>query len=621
MTNKQGVRRSSILGLAIFGLALAPLSLDAQNAAKPDNDYFNFIEGAVFGGVSYYVPVDAGIGTKYTTDGMIGVRATENFWNYFGLEESVAWYSPHDLRFEHQLTPTVIPALNIHVREAGLNFLGYFTPRTSHLRPFLTIGVEGVGWDPSGHAKQLAAALNPSLGFGPFSSYSSAQLRYGAGIKWQVSPHIGVRADLRASLGGNPTFGLLSYQSAAGAYWIPNNRFIQGLETTIGLSVYLGHRGTAPAAPPPPPPPPPPTARGPLNGGAISASANSVCPGEPVTLTSNASDPQGDRLNYQWTVNGNNQGGNNSTFTFNPNTSGNYRIGLHVSDATTSSVPAVDVSPVTVQVRQYSAPTISGVTATPNSIDYGQTSNLRAVANGSECGGSLRYSWAAAEGTVNGNGPGAQFDSNGVQMNQGDRSRPQSKAVRVTATVTDTRGGSASASTDITVNLPATARHFGDIVFPKDSARVNNCGKRILIEQLYPELTANPNYDVVLVGHIDTSEVPRRGSNRNRTLDHDRVLQTAGVLSGGGGTCASLDRTRIKGEWIGATQESEFIPTSCAVSTTAPKERRGAEVKADEAKNRRVEIWLVPKGMPLPSAARDAKDLPDAELTRIGCPK
>jgi hypothetical protein len=57
------------------------------------------------------------------------------------------------------------------------------------------------------------------------------------------------------------------------------------------------------------------------------------------------------------------------------------------------------------------------------------------------------------------------------------------------------------------------------------------------------------------------------------------------------------------------------------VSTTAPKERRGATIDASEAKNRRVEIWLVPKGMTLPAAARDAKELPDADLTRIGCPK
>ena len=73
--------------------------------------------------------------------------------------------------------------------------------------------------------------------------------------------------------------------------------------------------------------------------------------------------------------------------------------------------------------------------------------------------------------------------------------------------------------------------------------------------------------------------------------------------------------------WIGTTQETEALPTSCSISTTAPKERKGAEVDASEAKNRRVEIWLVPKGMALPPAARDAKELPEAELKKIGCPK
>jgi flagellar motor protein MotB len=222
---------------------------------------------------------------------------------------------------------------------------------------------------------------------------------------------------------------------------------------------------------------------------------------------------------------------------------------------------------------------------------------------------------------VNGNGPNAQFNSASVTFNDNDRSRPQSKQVRITATVTDAKGGSASASGNVTVNFGAQATHFGDIVFPKDSARVNNCGKRVLIEQLYPMLTANPNYDVVLVGHIDSSEVPKPRSPRNRDLDRNRVLNTAAVLSGGSGTCTALDRSRIKGSWVGATQETESLPTSCSVSTTAPKERRGAAVEAGEAKNRRVEIWLVPKGMSLPAAARDAKDLPDADMRKIGCPK
>src|SRR5579883_814437 len=623
MNNTKAIWRYSAVFATVLGLASAPPAARAQNAASPTNDYFNFVEAGVFGGVAYYAPVEAGLGTRFNTDGLVGVRLTENFWNYFGVEENGTVYSNHNLTFKQQPAPNlIIPPLDIHVHEVGLNLLAYLTPRDKALRPFFTIGVGGVFWDPSRHARQLAAALDPALGLQGFNSWNGVQGTYGAGLKWQVSPRIGVRADLRASLGRNPSFGLP--RSAAAGYYIPDNRFIQGLETTIGLSIYFGRRGEKPAPPPPPtpPPPPPPPAAAALNAGAISASATSVCPGDSVTFTSNASHPQGHSLAYQWSVNGTNQGPNSSTFTWTPSNSGTYRIGVHVSDTSgQAAAEPVDVSAVSVTVRSYSAPTVSGVTANPSSIDYGQTSNLRVNASASECGGSLRYSWAAAEGSVTGNGPAAEFNSNGVAMNQNDRSRPQSKQVRVTATVTDSKGGTASGSTEITVNLSEQARHFGDIVFPKDSARVNNCGKRILIEQLYPELTANTNYDVVLVGHIDSAEAPRPGSRRNRNLDRDRVLNTAGVLSGGTGTCAALDRGRIRGSWVGATQESEMVPTSCAVSTTAPRERSGAQVDVNEAKNRRVEVWLVPRGMALPTAARDARELPAAEMNRIGCPK
>ncbi len=400
---------------------------------------------------------------------------------------------------------------------------------------------------------------------------------------------------------------------------------LNGLEVTGGVTIYLGRRGEKPAPPPPPPPPSaPPAIVAPhsLNTGSITASATTVCPGDSVRLSSNASDPEGHRLSYQWSVNGNNQGGNSSDFTFMPNAGGDYRIGLHVSDtAAQNAAGPADVNPISIHVNQYNRPSVS-VTANPSEMERGQTATLHANGTGSECGGTLNYSWMATEGTVTGNGPDAQFNSNSVAFNEGDRSRPQSKQVTVTGTVTDSRGASASASANLTINFAAQIRHFGDIVFPKNSSRVNNCGKRVLIEQLYPLLTANSNYDVVLVGHIDASEAPRGRARRGTPLDEERVLQTAGVLSGGTGTCSSLDASRIKGSWVGATQESESIPTSCAVSTAAPQERRGAAITdTDQAKNRRVEIWLVPKGMQLPAAARNAAELPDAQLKRIGCPK
>lgn len=614
-------RGKILAAIALGAFSLIGTQATAQNAAPPkSDDYFNFFELNVYGGWGNYAKQSGQPFSQLQQGGLMGARTTENFWNYFALEQDFGFFSYHRLVFRAP-TPNGIPLpiFGTHVYQGAFNGVVHFTPRDSKFRPFVTAGVGEANYVPNDSAKKAARELPPEAGFANFRSVSGFELNYGGGLKYQLSPHFGLRMDARGYYGHTPQFGLVPFSPDGGAT-IPRGFRNFGVQLTGGVTLYFGHIGEKPA--PPPPPPPPPTTPHNLSAGSITASSTSVCPGDAVRLHSDASDPEGHRLNYQWSVNGNRDGGDSADFTFTPSSSGDYRIGVHVTD-TASANPAagVDASTVSIHVGTYNKPNVSGLTADPSVLDHGQTSNLHVNATGSECSGALNYSWAASEGTVSGNNADARYDSTSVSFNEADRSRPQSKQVTVTATVTDSKGGSGTDSTNITVNYAAQVKHFGDILFPKGSARVNNCGKRVLIEQLYPMLTSNSNMDVVLVGHIDTTEVPKRGSRKGRNLDRDRVLQTAAVLSGGSGTCASLDRSRIKGVWVGATQETETLPTSCSISTTAPKERRGAEVNATEAKDRRVEIWLVPKGMPLPPAARDAKELPDAELTRIGCPK
>jgi outer membrane protein OmpA-like peptidoglycan-associated protein len=622
-----GAMRFPVLILTTLGaLAVTPNLARAQNAAgSKSDDYFNFIELNAYGGYGKYTRLDSSPPSRIEGGGLMGARITENAWNYFALEQDIGFYSYHKLSFNG---PTqgglALSPFPMHIYQGSFNGVLHVTPRDSKIRPFVTAGIGAAGYVPNGSARGYAQGLPPSAGFTNFGSRSELEGNYGAGLKIQVAPRFGLRFDVRGYIGLSPGFGLPS-SPVNGSAAIISGKVLTGIEITGGLTFYLGHIGGKPAppapAPPPPPPPPPPHD---LTGGAISASATSVCPGDSVRLSSNATDPRGHSLSYQWSVNGSNQGGNSPNYTFTPTSSGDFQIGLHISDtASTNAASAVDAGSVSIHVGAYNPPRVSGLTANPSQLTPGQTANLSVNATGSECSGTLTYNWAATEGTISGTGPNVQYNSGSVAFNQGDRSQPQSKQVTLTATVTDSKGGSGTASTNLAINLPAEAKHFGDIVFPKDSARVNNCGKRVLIEQLYPQLTANSNYDVVLVGHIDPSEAPTSPrSRRNRMLDRDRVLQTAAVLSGGTGTCTSLDTTRIKGSWVGATQDSEFLPTSCTISTTAPKERRGAAIDdTNDAKNRRVEIWLVPRGMALPPAARDARDLPDADLKRIGCPK
>ena len=608
------------------GLLVMPERAAAQNAAgSKSDDYFNFIELNAYGGYGDYAKFASAPTSKIEGGGLMGARVTENIWNYFSLEQDAGFYSYHIFRFRGPIQNGLkLPEFPLHIYQGSFNGVLHVTPRTSRVRPFVTVGIGAAGYVPNGSARTSAQALPPSAGFANFGSRSEFEANYGGGLKVQAGPRFGLRFDVRGYVGFAPQLGLSAVPVNGSAY-LPSNKLLNGVEATGGVTFYFGHIGEKaappPTAPPPPPPPPAPLPHS-LNTGTISASSTSVCPGDAVRLSSDASDPQGHRLNYQWSVNGNNQGQDNSSYVFTPGSSGDFRVGLHITDTGANAANAVDANPISIHVGAYNAPAVSGLTADPSTLERNQTARLHVNATGSECSGTLSYNWAASEGTITGTGPDVQFNPASVSFNEGDRSRPQSKQVTVTATVRDSKGGSGTASTNMTVNLPAEVKHFGDVVFPKDSARVNNCGKRVLIEQLYPLLTANSNYDVVLVGHIDSSEAPRGRSARNRGLDRNRVMQTAAVLSGGTGTCGSLDAGRIKGAWVGAAQETESLPTSCAVSTAAPKERRGAAVEdSSEAKNRRVEIWLVPRGMSLPPAARNASDLPGTELKRIGCPR
>jgi hypothetical protein len=94
------------------------------------------------------------------------------------------------------------------------------------------------------------------------------------------------------------------------------------------------------------------------------------------------------------------------------------------------------------------------------------------------------------------------------------------------------------------------------------------------------------------------------------------------VLSGGTGTCAKVDPSRIKIDWVGTDQTSDTQPGLCGTSNlAAQKERKGAAV-TDADKNRRVEVYLVPhSSTSMPPAVKNARPLPADEMKLLGCPK
>jgi outer membrane protein OmpA-like peptidoglycan-associated protein len=148
------------------------------------------------------------------------------------------------------------------------------------------------------------------------------------------------------------------------------------------------------------------------------------------------------------------------------------------------------------------------------------------------------------------------------------------------------------------------------------NSRVNNCGKRLLLETLTPMLRNDPGATVILIGHHDERETGARGAR----LDMERVNNAAAVISAGKGICPSLDLSRIKVKAAGTDQAAQTRPALCGTSVT---ERSGAEVRAndDRAQFRRVEVWFVPSGAAMPPGITGLTDASSADITKLGCPR
>ncbi|HMF74512.1 MAG TPA: PKD domain-containing protein [Bryobacteraceae bacterium] len=664
MITRLSLRPISALLCASLCICTAAFAQDANNATKKvasssgEDQYPDLVEIDPFGGISMYGQVNRGLTTHLVDGGVVGLRIAVNPTKYVGLE---LWadYAQANVQFKSSAGPypaglpgavagQPIPPYSFGSRNYmfGLNPVFNLRPRGSKVIPYLTVGVMGVQYTPTDKSQSLAAQPVFSQLYGARNLNDNLQvgLNYGGGVKAHLTDHFGLRLDVRGLWTRNPTYGLPNFPNGTNVY-IPSRDKLQGLQATLGLVFYLGQSKCPPMPPAPPPPAPLPTPT-------LSGADGVICPGKPVTIRATMGGGPADKLTYAWTVNGQAQSATGPELTYTPSAGGTFNVQLTVTDTTPPPPPMErpknisvrcwvqppapqPVAPVTASTSftvTEGQPTISSVSASPTALACAanttgaHTATLSSSAQGSACGGNLSYKWTVSEGTVsNDSSANATFDSSSLNFEGG--AQGQSKTVTATLTVTDQAGKTATQNTSITVTCQPTFVRLDDIIFAKNNSRVNNCGKRVLIDDAASRLQSG-DYDLVLVGHRDTDEAANapavRGRGRRaapgRPLDQDRVLNAAAVLSGGTGTCGQVDPTRIKVDYVGTDQTSETRPGQCGTSNT--KERKGSET-SDADKNRRVEVYLVPHGSTtsLPPAIKNLQPLPDTEVKALGCPK
>jgi outer membrane protein OmpA-like peptidoglycan-associated protein len=377
-------------------------------------------------------------------------------------------------------------------------------------------------------------------------------------------------------------------------------RIQDNLRLTAGLNFLWG--GEKPT-PPPPPPPAKPKMNITLS---LVAPRNEVCEGETVSLTPTISATTSP-VNYHWTVNGKAAGtGKQFDFATAGLAPGAYRIGVLAESEGYKSAQAE----TSISVKEYRPPT-GTVSASPSEILLGGKASLSAHFEG-QCGGVISApAYTASEGAVN----GAEFDSTGVTFDAAAKGE-QRKPVTITASATDERNHTGTATTMVTVIQPApiTAVRLPDILFPNNSARVNNCGKRVLLEQLRSYFERDPGGKAVLVGHQVESEAAN--------LSLERVRNAAAVISAGSGICTSVPLDQVIVSSPGVDQGGVgFEPNFCAASVVPERPGQGVSANDKFAEYRRVTVWFVPSGGKLPDSLGTHETAGALNINALGCPK
>jgi outer membrane protein OmpA-like peptidoglycan-associated protein len=334
-----------------------------------------------------------------------------------------------------------------------------------------------------------------------------------------------------------------------------------------------------------------------------------VLVGEPVTATVAVSNfnPK-HTVTYAWSGNGGQVSGKDTTAQIDTtNTApGSYTVTAHVTDAKekNNNVASCSANFTVKPLPPKNPPTIS-ISASPASLPAGGTANLSASCSSPDSVGVSVANWTASSGTVSGSGSSATLNTTGASPG----------SITVGATCTDTRGLTAQATTEVTIENPPpppvnpeVARlearlSLHSVYFVTDYPKIANPKGGLLLSQqktlislatdFKQYLQSKPDAHLILGGHAD-----HRGSvEYNQALSERRVNRVKSFLVEQGVPEASIDiKAYGKEDNLNDDQVKSEVESNPDLT---PEERQRIlrnMVTIRMASNRRVDVTLSTTG-------------------------
>ncbi|MBZ5599829.1 MAG: hypothetical protein LAN83_16070 [Acidobacteriia bacterium] len=288
-----------------------------------------------------------------------------------------------------------------------------------------------------------------------------------------------------------------------------------------------------------------------------SVQPSEVMVGEPVTATASGSNfnPK-HTLTYSWNSTGGKITGKDNTATVDTNgvAGGSYAVTARISDPKMKKGgEASCTANFTVKEPPKNPPTMT-CSANPSTVQTGTPSNITCTCSSPDNASVSISGWTASGGSISGTEGNATLNTTGASAGP----------ITVGATCTDSRGLTASASTQVNVEVPPPpppqASKLSSCDFPNEKKpwRVDNTCKAVL-DDVAQRLQHDPDSKLVIVGNADPTE-------KRKNLAGERAVDAKAYLSGGEakqGIDASRIEVRTSNEG-GKTAEFWIVPAGAS---------------------------------------------------------